>query len=131
MNRHDDLPPEGTTHYKLFPFGKDYFFKVERSFTGDTWYLFGSTWQEYNLDRQDPDIWPIHSRKTHEADLRQALEALMLFSKPTKTNAMALHNAHQVLIEIDRQKAGLRPGLTATGRFPSQPEIQEFPKQES
>lgn len=124
MNRYDDLPPEGTTHYKLFPFGKDYFFKVERSLTEDKWFLFGSTWQEYIFDRQDPDVWPIHARKTHEPNLKQALEAVVLFSKPTKTNAMAF----KVLEEIHRQKAGLLPGLTSTGRFPSQPEIQELPK---
>lgn len=84
MNRYDGDAPEDTTHYKLFPFGTDYFFKVERTFTGDKWFLFGDTWQEYTFDRQDPDVWPIHCRPKH--------------------------------------------GLTATGRFRSQPVFQDLPK---
>lgn len=128
MNRIDDFPPEGTTHWKLFPFGKDYFFKVERTFTGDKWFLFGTTWQGYPILRQDPEIWPIHCRGSKEVELRKALETLVLFSKTSKTNALALHCAHQLLGEIDRQKAGLPEGLSPTGRYPTRPEIQDLPK---
>lgn len=35
-----------------------------------------------------------------ETELRIALESLVLFSKPTKTNAAALSNAHRVLGEV-------------------------------
>lgn len=36
--------------------------------------------------------------------LRQALEALVLFTKPTKSNAAALNNAHRVLAETEELK---------------------------
>lgn len=99
MNRYDCEPPEGTTHWKLFPLGTDYFFKVERTLTGNKWFLFGETWQEYPIERQDPDIQPIHCRRSKEVELKRALESLVLFSKPSKVNAVALNYAHQVLSE--------------------------------
>lgn len=34
------------------------------------------------------------------SSLKQALETLILFTKPTKGNAAALNNAHQVLAEL-------------------------------
>lgn len=36
--------------------------------------------------------------------LRRALEALVLFTKPTKSNATALNNAHRILAETEEAK---------------------------
>lgn len=38
-------------------------------------------------------------------DLRRALESLVLFTKPTKTNAAALNFAHQVLADIEGEQS--------------------------
>lgn len=46
-------------------------------------------------------------------DLRAALESLILFTKPTLSNAVALNNAHQVIAKIKGVAA--LPELTATG----------------
>jgi hypothetical protein len=46
-------------------------------------------------------------------DLRAALESLILFTKPTLFNAVALNNAHQVIAKIKGVAA--LPELTATG----------------
>lgn len=96
-------PPAGTTHYRLSPFGYDYFYKAEvvgGKLVWAAWGIYG-TWEGYKLTEHDPDIWPIQCRNNACGQLKHALETLVLFSKPTKTNAAALQNAHQVLAELN------------------------------
>lgn len=45
------------------------------------------------------------ANETEANKLRAALESLVLFSKPTKTNAAALNNAHRVLGNPTNEKA--------------------------
>lgn len=96
-------PPEGTTHYRFSPFGYDYFYKVEHKDGCTTWWLWVNGWERYNLAQHDPDIWPIQCRHNGYAcgQLKHALETLVMFTKPTKSNAAALNNAHQVLAELE------------------------------
>lgn len=98
-------PPEGTTHYRFSPFGYDYFYKVEQKDGQLSWWSWGphGTWEGYVLTEHDPDIWPIQCRHNGYAcgQLKHALETLLLFTKPTKSNAAALNNAHQVLAELE------------------------------
>lgn len=42
------------------------------------------------------------ANETESQKLRAALESLVLFTKPTKTNAAALNNAHQVLADLGK-----------------------------
>ena len=99
-------PPVGTTHYRFSPFGYDYFYKVEKKGAETIWWSWGllGAWEAYRLIEHDPDIWPIQCRHNGYAcgQLKHALETLILFTKPTKSNAAALNNAHQVLTELEK-----------------------------
>lgn len=97
-------PPEGTTHYRFQAWGYDYFYKVEEKEGEDIWWAWIGQWERYYLSSHDPDIWPIQCRRNGYAcgQLKYALETLILFTKPTKSNAAALNNAHQVLEEIGK-----------------------------
>lgn len=99
------LPPEGTTHYRFQPWGYDYFYRVEERDGLKIWWSWGPSgnWEGYRLTEHDPDIWPIQCRNNGYAcgQLHHALETLILFTKPTKSNAAALKNAYQVLAELE------------------------------
>lgn len=101
---HKTVCPEGTTHYRFQPFGYDYFYKVEEKEGEDLWWAWVGDWERYYLSSHDPDIWPIQCRRNGYAcsQLKQALESLILFTKPSKSNAVALNNAHRVLEEIGK-----------------------------